>query len=143
MLHTRNRMAWNHIVESLGGTPVYWPTRQKHEPPLLVLHDTGLSLAEQLYDLVAPVLEYMGKIGLLDLLNINGDSILDPLESAVWGFAISGATITVPVFSLCLIIAGYLSGKLTKNTHVSVGVSPSVKTAHDLLVEYFGTDLIF
>jgi len=135
-------MTWEAIVEMFGGQPVYLPPRNPPETPLLVLHDTGVSLAEPLYDKVVPVLDWLGRLGLVDLLEIGGKSLLDPLESIVLGVTVKGIPLTIPVFIVCLVIAGYVSKNLHKHEHRSVGSSPTAETAHEILLDYFGTQLI-
>lgn len=136
-------MAWKEIIDHLGGQPIYLPPRDPPEPPLLVLHDNGVALAEPLYDKIVPVLELMGRSSLIGIFGIDGESLLDPLESVVVGFTVLGVPITVSVFVLGLIIAGYIAKQLHKNVHRHIGTQPTAETAHELLIEYFGTDLIF
>lgn len=135
-------MAWKQVIDLFGGQPVYLPGRDPHQPALLVLHDAGVSLASPLYEKVVPILENLDKLGIFTAISVDGSSLLSPLTDVVMSFIISGVPITVPVFSICLIISGYLSKNLFEHHHRSVSQNPTSKTAYNILIDHFGTNLI-
>lgn len=136
-------MTWTEFLGLFGGAPVYLPQRDAPEPPLFVLGENEISLAEPLYNKIVPVLDKIGVTNLVDLLMINGVSLFDVLQSVVMTFKLYGVTISTPILLLCITIAGYISDKLKKNVHRSVGGEPTAETAYEILAEYFGTNLIF
>lgn len=136
-------MDWEKFVESIGGEPVYLPSRTIPQPPLLVLSNDGVSLAEPLYDKIVPILDKLKKIGVINSVNINGHSLFESLESIIVGIMYRDYVITISVFVLYLIVVSYISGKLAKNIHITVGVSTEPNSAIGILNEYFGIVIIF
>jgi hypothetical protein len=136
-------MSWKQVIDFFGGEPVYLPDRDPHQPPVLVLHNAGVSLASPLYEKIVPLLKKLDKLGYFTAISVCGSSLLSPLTDVVISFTVSGIPITASVFAICLIISAYLSKNLFEHHHVSVGQDPTSNTAYGLLVDHFGTNLIF
>jgi len=135
-------MAWKQVVDFFGGQPVYLPKRNPNQPALLVLHNAGVSLASPLYEKIVPILKGLDQLGYLSAITVGGSSLLSPLTDVVIAFTISGIPITAPVFTICLIVAAYLSKNLFEHHHRSIGQDPTSKTAYGILIDHFGTNLI-
>lgn len=133
-------MTWKNLIEALGGEPVYLPSGGYYQTPIAVLTNGGVALAEPLYDRVVPILNGIGKAGILDMIGINDNSLLESLEGIVIGFRMIGIEITFQIFIIFLAIAAYVSNKLLKHKHIYVNKGSSPDTVIELLNQYFHSE---